>query len=99
MYIMEFTLRIALITILGILQSIMAFFTIRIIIAKVSGNNENFLYFKEKKDNIYNIAQVFTFATLLILFMPNQEKLEFSPKEIKVIFTASILGLVNSVTG
>jgi len=96
---MEFTLRIALITILGILQSIMAFFTIRIIIAKVSGNNENFLYFKEKKDNINTIAQVFTFATLLILFMPNQEKLEFSPKEIKVIFTASVLGLVNSVTG
>jgi NAD(P)H-hydrate epimerase len=58
----------------------MAFFTIRIIIAKVSGNNENFLYFKEKKDNIYTIAQVFTFATLLILFMPNQEKLEFLTK-------------------
>lgn len=96
---MEKSPRFILIVALGILQCIMFFFTIRTIFAKLSGNDENVFYFREKKDNIHVIAESVTFTTLIVLFLPIQETLDFKPTEIKAMFAVSVLGLLNMFGG
>tara|TARA_B110000483_G_C17869667_1_gene417477 strand:- start:144 stop:431 length:288 start_codon:yes stop_codon:yes gene_type:complete len=89
--------RILLLIILGVIQLIMAFFTIRLIVAKMSNNQQNGFYFKERRDYISPFSLILTFAVLIIIFFPKQEKIEFTTSETKLLFGASILGLLNNM--
>ena len=90
-------IRILLLIILGVVQLIMAFFTIRLIIAKMSKNEQNGFYFKERRDYIFHFSLILMFAFLSIIFFPKQEKIEFTTSETKMLFGASALGLLNSI--
>ena len=79
-------IRTALLIILGVVQLIMAFFTIRLIFAKMSNNEQNGFYFKERRDYISPFSLILTFAFLTIIFFPKQEKIEFTTNEIKLLF-------------
>jgi len=89
--------RILLLIILGVIQLIMAFFTIRLIVAKMSNNEQNVFYFKERRDYISPFSLILTFSVLIIIFFPKQEKIEFTTNEIKLLFGASTLGLLNNM--
>lgn len=90
-------IRILLLILLGIIQLIMAFFSIRIISAKISKNQSDNFYFKERRDYISPFALILTFSMLTIIFFPKQEKIEFTNNEIKILFGTSILGLLNNI--
>lgn len=90
-------IRILLLILLGIIQLIMAFFSIRIISAKISKNQSDNFYFKERRDYISHFALILTFSMLTIIFFPKQEKIEFTNNEIKILFGTSILGLLNNI--
>ena len=89
--------RILLLIILGVVQLIMAFFTIRLIIAKMTNSQQDGFYFKERRDYISPFSLILTFAFLTIIFFPKQEKIEFTTNEIKLLFGASTLGLLNNM--
>ena len=89
--------RILLLIILGVVQLIMAFFTIRLIIAKMTNSQQDGFYFKERRDYISPFSLILTFAFLSIIFFPKQENIEFTANEIKLLFGASTLGLLNNM--
>jgi len=89
------TPKLFLISVVGLVQIIMFYFTLRIIIAKI--NKKDTFYFKEKKDNIYGIFQFLMYILLIIIFNPTQKEIKLEDAEIKLFFILGTLGLINTI--
>ena len=92
-------MRIYLISAVGIVQLVMLFFTIRMIMSRVSnGQDDNYFYFKEKKDNIYGIFQVLMYILLITIFRPGQgESINVTKNESRLLLALGVLGLINTI--
>ena len=93
------SLRIYLISVVGFVQIIMFFFTVRMILAKFyNGENDTYYYFKERKDTIFGIFLFLMFTLLIIIFNPGQSQPIFlSDKETQLFFILGVLGLINHI--
>tara|TARA_B100000035_G_C21000524_1_gene554687 strand:- start:988 stop:1293 length:306 start_codon:yes stop_codon:yes gene_type:complete len=92
-------MRLYLISAVSLVQILMFYFSIRIIISKISNDGgSDFNYFKEKKDNIYSVFQFLMYILLILIFLPSQmETINISKNESRLLFALGVLGLINII--